>query len=176
MHAVLHAAARRKLYGGFDRLSLHFLHHFFFNRSYMMKSRFIVCSLFFALTAGLLQPASADNCLSCGSSNASTALSDASGLVLVGSLSAVAASGQIVVDSVTAVADGLIVVVKNLSSGASATIQLSGKAVQGMAIAAGTVINASVMTTGYLLVASGKALAFIPNETGLALLHHSKVE
>jgi hypothetical protein len=33
----------------------------------------------------------------------------------------------------------------------------------------------TAISTGYVLVMSGKALAFIPNEVGQALLHHSRV-
>jgi len=37
------------------------------------------------------------------------------------------------------------------------------------------VVEVVAMSAGQALVASGKVLAFIPNESGKALLHHSKV-
>ncbi|PRC93295.1 hypothetical protein [Solimicrobium silvestre] len=119
--------------------------------------------------------AQAADCISCAPSQGSAGLSAGSGLVLVGSMSVVAASGMIVVESVVVGADGIVIVVKGISNGVSATIKLSGQAAQGISLAAGTVINTSAMATGYLLVASGTVLAFIPNEIGQALIHHSKV-
>jgi hypothetical protein len=43
------------------------------------------------------------------------------------------------------------------------------------ALAVGTVVTVSAISTGLMLVAAGEALAFIPNEIGKALLHHEKI-
>ena len=77
------------------------------------------------------------------------------------------------------VADGSVLVLKSAARGASsaatASVKLSQKAMQGLSLAAGTVVNVVALSTGHMLVLSGKAIAFIPNELGKALLHHSKV-
>ena len=113
-------------------------------------------------------------------SNASEALSAAAGFVVLGSMSAVAASGYVVVASVETVADGVVVVLKGASAGAEASVQasvqLSGAAAQGLSDAAGKAVTVTATSTGHMLILSGKVLAFIPNELGKSLLHHSRVE
>lgn len=99
-----------------------------------------------------------------------------SGMVLVGSMSALAGSGVLVVASVKGVADGVVVVVKGASNGVEASIKLSGKAAEGLSVATGTVVSVVAISTGHMLVLSGKVLAFIPNEIGKSLLHHSRVD
>jgi hypothetical protein len=108
-------------------------------------------------------------------SRASEALSGAAGVVVLGSMSAVAASGYVVIAAVETVADGVVVVLKGASDGATASVRLSANAAQGLSNAVGTAVTVTVISTGYVLVMSGKALAFIPNEVGQALLHHSRV-
>ena len=108
-------------------------------------------------------------------SNASEALSAAAGLVVLGSMSAVAASGYVVIASVATVADGVVVVLKGASTGVEASVQLSGAAAVGLSDAAGKAVTVTATSTGHMLVMSGRVLAFIPNETGKSLLHHSRV-
>jgi len=113
---------------------------------------------------------------SCNGSNASTLMSEGVGLVLAGSLSAVAASGQLVVEGVEKTAEGLVVVIKGSGKAASATVKLSGKAVKGLSIAAGEAVELTALSTGYALYYSGKAIAFIPTEAGKALIEHAKAK
>ncbi len=110
-------------------------------------------------------------------SNAST-LSNASELVAsglaIGSLSLLAGASEVVIVSAEKVGDGVILVLAGASEAARVTVNLSGKAVQGMALAVGTTVSVVAASTGYVLVCAGKVLAFVPNEAGKALLHHSK--
>lgn len=108
-------------------------------------------------------------------SHASEALSAAAGIVVLGSMSAVAASGYVVVASVATVADGVVLVLQGASTGVEASVQLSGAAALGLSDAAGKAVAVTATSTGHLLVMSGRVLAFIPNETGKSLLHHSRV-
>ncbi|MES2260672.1 MAG: hypothetical protein V4724_19315 [Pseudomonadota bacterium] len=108
-------------------------------------------------------------------SNPSQDLATASGVVVFGSLIAVALTGSVIVKSVEAVGDGSLVVLEGASDAGKATIKLSGEAAQGLSLAAGTVVSVTAVSTGHVLVLSGKAIAFIPNEIGQALLHHSRV-
>ena len=110
--------------------------------------------------------------------NASDNASMASAIVLVGSMSVLAAAGEIVIDKVEDVADGSVLVLKSTARGASqaatASIKLSRKAAQGLALAAGTVLDVVAVSTGHMLMLSGKAIAYVPNAAGNAILHHSK--
>jgi len=124
-------------------------------------------------------------CLACGAASAeqgASALSNASGLiaegsatVVYGSLSAVAASGTVVVESVQVAGDASIVVLAGASDATRATLRLSGNVLQGASVVAGASVAVVAVSTGYLLVSAGKVIAFIPNEIGSALLHHSRV-
>lgn len=109
-------------------------------------------------------------------SEASVVIPAASGVVVLGSMSMVAASAQVSVKSVEAVGDGVIIVLKGTSDAATASIKLTGQAAKELSVATGTMVNVVAASTGHLLVASGKAIAFIPNEVGTALIHHSTVK
>ena len=110
--------------------------------------------------------------------NASDNASMASAIVLVGSMSVLAAAGEIVIDKVEDVADGSVLVLKSAATSASAaataSVKLSQKAMQGLSLTAGTVVKVVAVSTGHMLVLSGKAIAYVPNAAGNAILHHSK--
>ncbi|WP_028101929.1 hypothetical protein [Pseudoduganella violaceinigra] len=127
------------------------------------------------LIATLLAFACATGQAADGSQALSKGVSDLSAVVVVGSVLTVSAASWLVVESVEAVGDGVVVVVKAVGDGSKATIQLSGKALEGVSVVAGTSIKVVAMSAGHALVASGKVIAFLPNELGKALLHHSSV-
>ena len=110
--------------------------------------------------------------------NASDNASMASAVVLVGSMSVLAAAGEIVIDKVEDVADGSVLVLKSAARGASsaatASVKLSQKATQGLSLATGTAVTVVAVSTGHMLMLSGKAIAYVPNAAGNAILHHSK--
>jgi hypothetical protein len=100
---------------------------------------------------------------------------EASGLLVNGSLTAVAASGAVVVTAVEVSGEGVVLVLQGAGEVSSATVRLSGKAARGLSIATGTVLEVVAISSGHVLVLSGKALAFVPNEMGKLLLHHERV-
>jgi hypothetical protein len=125
-------------------------------------------------------------CLACGAraagqqgsadlSNASQLVAEGSATVAYGSLSALVASGTVVVESVEAAGDASVVVLAGASDAAQAAVRLSGRAARAASLAVGASVNVVATSTGYLLVLAGKVLAFIPNEIGKALIHHSRV-
>lgn len=111
---------------------------------------------------------------STASARASDNLSTASGTVVSGSVNVLAASGELIVVGVEQSARGVSVVVKNVAdaSGEVATVLLDGAAAASVAV--GSTLHASATGVGYMLVAAGKAIAFIPNEIGQSLLHQSR--
>ncbi|TNC75692.1 hypothetical protein FHI69_18945 [Janthinobacterium lividum] len=133
----------------------------------------LATALLCAATMGpLAQAANSDT------TNASDNASMASAIVLVGSMSVLAAAGEVVIDKVEDAADGSVLVLKSAARGASqtatASVKLSQKAAQGLSLAAGTVVKVVAVSTGHMLVLSGKAIAYVPNAAGQAILHHSK--
>lgn len=107
-------------------------------------------------------------------SNASTLVAEGSATLAYGSLSALAASGTVVVDSIAAAGDASVVVLAGASDGGTAALRLSGRAAHDASLVAGASVTVVAVSSGYLLVAAGKVLAFVPNEMGRALLHHSR--
>lgn len=108
-------------------------------------------------------------------STASGLSTDGAAMVIDGSLLAATGSGVVVVKSVEASAEALVFVVEGAANGVSATVRLSGRVAREASLATGQMLQVTAVSTGVMLVALGKVLAFIPNEAGKALLHHSRV-
>jgi hypothetical protein len=77
--------------------------------------------------------------------------------------------------AVEATSTGVVWVLERASDGARASVRVVGHGVAGASIAAGTVVVATALGTGWVLSAAGEAIAFIPNEVGRALLHHERI-
>lgn len=121
--------------------------------------------------------------LSLGSAaRAHNGLSEASALSLlpvaisvaapVGLLSAGAA---FTVVAVHAASEGTVWVLERASDGARVSLTLSGQLVGGVSVIAGTAVVATAFSAGWVLSAAGKAIAFIPNEVGKALMYNERV-
>lgn len=107
-------------------------------------------------------------------SGASQASANLSGVLVFGSILSVAAAGSLVVASVRTVGEGVEVVLESAFDASRTTVRLSGKALGGVSLATGAVLEVVTASTGYVLVMSGKSIAFLPNEAGKALLHHAR--
>jgi hypothetical protein len=140
------------------------------DESATMKPIVLLLLLFSACAAG-----AAEQQGSTGLSNASGLVAEGSATVAYGSLSAVAASGTAVVESVELAGDASVVVLAGASDAAQVAVRLSGRAAREASLAVGTSVNVMATSSGYLLVTAGKVLAFVPNEIGRALIHHSRV-
>ena len=77
--------------------------------------------------------------------------------------------------AVEASATGAIWVLERASDGARATVKLSSQAAGGMSVAAGTAVVVTAVSTGWVLSTASRAIAFIPNEIGAALLYNERV-
>ena len=109
-----------------------------------------------------------------GPSAPSQASANLSGVVVFGAVLSVAAAGSLVVASVRTVGEGIEVVLESAVDASRTTVRLSGKALGGLSLATGAVLEVATASTGYVLVMSGKTIAFLPNEAGKALLHHAR--
>ena len=77
--------------------------------------------------------------------------------------------------AVEATSAGTVWVLERASDGARASVKLSAQAAGGASVLAGTAVLVTAMSTGWVLSAAGRAIAFIPNELGAALLHNERV-
>ena len=129
-----------------------------------MKSLLLATLLSFACATGQAADASSP----------SESIGDASAIVVAGSLAPVVIGGSILVVAVDKAGEAIDLLLESAKDGSRATVRLSGKASEGLSVAAGTAVNVSATATGHVLVASGKVIAFIPNEAGKALLRSTK--
>lgn len=107
-----------------------------------------------------------------GASEASSALSLLPVAVVVAAPSAVLSGGAVLtVVAVQASAEGAVWVLERASDGARLSLRLAGGAV----LASGAVVAVTALSTGWLLSEAGRALCFIPNQIGQALLYNERV-
>jgi len=85
------------------------------------------------------------------------------------------AGATLTVLSVGAAAEGTVWVLERASDGARASITLSGQVAGGASVAVGTVVVCTAFSAGWVLSAAGKAIAYIPNQIGQALLYNERV-
>lgn len=141
-----------------------------------MKFQSKVATLALSMALGLLGTlaAGAHAADSTASARASENLSAASGKIVSGSTGVLGASGELIVAGVEQSANGVSIVVKNAAgaSGEFVTVLIDGA--QAASVVTGQVLQASATSVGHVLVASGKVIAFIPNEIGQSLIHQSR--
>ena len=108
-----------------------------------------------------------------------SALSALSALPIAVSVAApvmiLSAGVTLTVVAVEASATGAVWVLERASDGARATLKLSAQAAGGLSVAAGTVVVVTAVSTGWVLEAASRAIAFVPNEIGAALLYTERV-
>jgi hypothetical protein len=85
------------------------------------------------------------------------------------------AGAALTVVSVEASASGAEWVLERASDGTRASVQLVGRGGAGVSIAAGTVVVATALSTGWVLSAAGAAICFIPNQLGRSLLYNERI-
>ena len=114
-----------------------------------------------------------------GASSDASTLSALSALPIAVSVAApvaiVSGGALLTLVAVEAASDGAVWVLERASDGARAGVRLSAQAAGGLSVAAGTVIVVTAISTGCVLSAAGRAIAFVPNAVGNALLYNERV-
>ncbi|MCA0239625.1 MAG: hypothetical protein LCI02_02110 [Proteobacteria bacterium] len=77
--------------------------------------------------------------------------------------------------AVEATSEGTRWVLERASDGARASVRLGGQVAGGLSLAAGSAVLVTAMSSGWVLSAAGRAIAFIPNEVGKALLYNERI-
>ena len=77
--------------------------------------------------------------------------------------------------AVEASAAGTVWVLERASDGARISVTLGAQAAGGLSVAAGTAVVVTAFSAGWVLSTAGKAIAYIPNEIGTALLYNERV-
>ena len=77
--------------------------------------------------------------------------------------------------AVEATSTGVVWVHERAADGTRASVEFVGRGASDLSVAAGTVVVATAVSTGWVLAAAGEAIAFVPNELGRALLYHGRI-
>ena len=85
------------------------------------------------------------------------------------------AGSQLVIKSVQVSGDAVVYVLERAADGAQASVRVSVGTAGYSIRQVDTAVSVVVISTGVMLVAVGEVLAFIPNETGRALLHSARL-
>ncbi len=84
------------------------------------------------------------------------------------------AGSELTVKAVRATAQGLELTLQGASSAVETSALVTREALESAAIGIGTSVKVVADASGYLLIAAGRVVAFVPNEMARALLHRSK--
>ena len=87
----------------------------------------------------------------------------------------VSGTASLSIIAVEASVDGVVWIVERASDGVRGSIRFARDVTGGLSIAAGQMITVVAMGTGWLLCTAGKAIAFVPNEVGSALLYSQRI-
>jgi hypothetical protein len=85
------------------------------------------------------------------------------------------AGATLTVVAVEASALGSVWVLERASDGARASVRLGSEAAGALSVAAGTAVVVTAVSTGWVLSTASRAIAFVPNEIGAALLYNERV-
>jgi hypothetical protein len=77
--------------------------------------------------------------------------------------------------AVEATSAGTVWVLERASDGARMSLTLSGAAAGGLSVAAGASVTVTAFSAGWVLSEAGRAIAYIPNAVGKALLYNERV-
>ncbi|MFM7531043.1 MAG: hypothetical protein ACKO5J_00865, partial [Rubrivivax sp.] len=77
--------------------------------------------------------------------------------------------------AVEALADGAVWVLERASDGQRASVRVAEATAPGAPVPMATTVTVAALSTGWILSAGGRALCFIPNVVGRALLHQERV-
>jgi len=88
----------------------------------------------------------------------------------------VVAGGAYVVSGIVEGASNVVeILLSSVANGAKLSVKISGKTANAIGLSAGATVQVISETTGTLLVASGKVIAFIPNALGEALFSQKRL-
>lgn len=85
------------------------------------------------------------------------------------------AGATLTIVAVEATSEGTVWVLERASDGARASVTLSAQAAGGLSVAAGTAVVVTAFSAGWVLSEAGKAIAYIPNALGAALLYNERI-
>lgn len=145
-----------------------------------MSPSFRPLLLALGLALALPLPAAAQSEASRASAKASEGLSKVTGSVVAGTASLIVVGSVLTIESVKEAGDSVVVVLKDVGRGvseaATVSVKVAASVVGGASLVVGSAVTVVAEGSGHALYLSGKLIAFIPNELGKSLVHHSPVK
>jgi len=86
-----------------------------------------------------------------------------------------AGGAALTVVAVESASEGTVWVLERASDGMRASVRFTEAAAGSASVALATTVVVAAVSTGWILSAGGRALCFVPNEVGRALMHHERV-
>lgn len=85
------------------------------------------------------------------------------------------AGAMLTVVAVEASAAGTVCILERASDGARVSVTLGAQSAAALSVGVGTVVTVTAFSAGWVLSAAGRAIVYIPNEIGAALLYNERV-
>lgn len=83
--------------------------------------------------------------------------------------------GVLILRAVEVTARSTVYVLEHASDGSRVSVEVVGASAVGASVVSGAQVVTTVIATGVVLSVAGEVIAFIPNETGRALLHNERL-
>lgn len=110
------------------------------------------------------------------SANSSAGLSIVTGSIVAGTASLIAASAVLTVEAIEKTGESVVLVLKGASETVTVSVKVAASAAGTASLAVGSAVRVVAEASGYALYSGAKLIAFIPNEIGKSLVHHSEVK
>lgn len=139
------------------------------------RCRHIASTLLLSALLGAA-PAWAQSEASRASANSSEGLSVATGSIVAGTASLIVGSAILTVEAIEKTGESVVLVLKGASETATVSVKVAASAAGTASLAVGSAVRVVAEASGYALYSGAKLIAFIPNEIGKSLVHHSHVK
>lgn len=106
-------------------------------------------------------------------SNASEASLAASGFVVAGSAELIATSAQLSILAIQATGETVVIVMRGASEAVTVSVRTSAQLARNASATVGGAVRVVAESVGFALYIGVNLIAFVPNEIGRALIHHS---
>jgi hypothetical protein len=90
-------------------------------------------------------------------------------------VSVLVAGGAFVVVAVQATAEGTAWILERVADGLRFSVVVASRTVEAASEIVGAAVVVTAVTTGCILSAGGRVIAYVPNDEGRLLLHHEQV-
>ncbi|MBM4259483.1 MAG: hypothetical protein FJ147_26735 [Deltaproteobacteria bacterium] len=141
-----------------------------------MKTRAFITTGLLTLSLSITSSHANDLTRMSEGSTISAMASMASATIVRGSIATLARGGELMVIGLQTAGKSTLLTLKSSAEVGEISLRIPTALVGVAAVGVGTTVRALTEATGYTLMASGEVIAFVPNNVGSSLIHHSQRE